>query len=78
MMTNALTFVNSILHLYEAFMKFSEVMIYYNYNMSNIARALEMSRQAVAVWHKSNKIPYPKQCELEIITKGNLRASKED
>lgn len=59
-------------------MKFSEVMIYYNYTMTNIARALDISRQAVAAWRKSGQIPYPKQCELEILTQGKLKASKED
>ena len=59
-------------------MKFCEVMIYYDYNMSAIARALETSRQYVALWHKNDKIPYPKQCELEVLTKGELKANKED
>jgi hypothetical protein len=59
-------------------MKFSDVMIYYNYNMSNIARALDITRQAIKVWHKNNRIPYSKQCEIEIATKGELRASKSD
>jgi hypothetical protein len=53
-------------------------MIYYDYNMSAIARALETSRQYVALWHKNDKIPYPKQCELEVLTKGELKANKGD
>lgn len=59
-------------------MKFSEVMIYYDYNMSAIAKSLETSRQYVSLWKKTGKIPYPKQCELQVITKGKLLASKED
>ena len=59
-------------------MKFSEVMIFYDYNMSKIAKALDTSRQYVSLWKKENKIPYPKQCELQIITNGKLLACKED
>lgn len=58
-------------------MKFSEVMIYYDYNMSKIARALDVSRQYVAVWRKKDAIPWPFQCELQIITDGKLIANKE-
>lgn len=59
-------------------MKFNEVMIYYDYKKSNIAKALGVSRQVVSVWQEQNKIPYPRQCQLEIETKGALKASKED
>lgn len=59
-------------------MKFSEVMIFYDYNMSKIAKALDTSRQYVSLWKKEDKIPYPKQCELQIITNGKLKASKDD
>ena len=59
-------------------MKFSEVMIYFDYNMSNIARALGISRQVVSRWHKNGKIPFKNQCMLEVLTNGVLKASKED
>lgn len=59
-------------------MKFSEVMSHYDYKKSNIAKALGVSRQLVFNWHKKDKIPFSKQCELEILTKGALKASKED
>lgn len=59
-------------------MKLSEVMIYYDYNMSAIARALDVSRQYVSLWKKNDKIPFSKQCELQVITAGKLRASKDD
>jgi len=58
-------------------MKFSEVMIHFDYNMSNVARALNVSRQYVAVWRKKDAIPWPFQCELQIITNGELIADKE-
>lgn len=59
-------------------LKFSEVMIYYDYKKSNIARALGVARQVIYYWSLSNKIPYPRQCEIEILTNGALKASKED
>jgi DNA-binding XRE family transcriptional regulator len=58
--------------------KFSEVMIHYDYKQSNVARALGVSRQVIYSWHKKNKIPFSKQCEIEILTKGALKARKED
>lgn len=57
-------------------MKFSDVMIYYDYKMTNVARALKVSRQAVDRWKGTNKIPFEKQCMLEIITEGKLLADK--
>ena len=59
-------------------MKLREVMIYFDYNMSAIARALNTSRQYVSLWKKNDKIPWSKQCELQVITDGKLRASKDD
>lgn len=59
-------------------MKFSEVMIYFDYKMVNIAKALNMKPQSITTWHKKNQIPYPRQCELEILTKGVLKADKDD
>ena len=59
-------------------MKLREVMIYFDYNMSAIARALDTSRQYVSLWKKNDKIPFSKQCELQVITDGKLRASTDD
>lgn len=79
MMTNTISFVNINYEFrLRLFMKFSEVMIYYDYNMSNIAKALDTSRQYVSLWKKENKIPYPMQCMLQVITSGKLKASKEE
>ena len=36
-------------------MKFSDVMIYYDYNLTNIARALGITKQYVAIWKKKMK-----------------------
>lgn len=59
-------------------MKFSDVMIYYDYKMSNIARSIGVSRQVITKWHKRNSVPFRYQCELEVLTKGDLKANKED
>jgi predicted DNA-binding protein YlxM (UPF0122 family) len=58
-------------------MTFSEVMIYFDYKMSNVARFLNVRRQAVYEWHANNEIPFEKQCMLEILTQGELKANKE-
>lgn len=58
-------------------MKFSEVMAYFDYNMSNIARALKIQRSSVESWKKKDEIPYLRQCQIEILTKGKLKAEKE-
>ncbi len=59
-------------------MKFSDVMIYFDYKMANIAKALDISPQSITYWHKNNKVPYGRQFELECITNGALKASKQD
>jgi hypothetical protein len=55
-------------------MKFSEVMVHFDYKMSNIARALNIGREAVSQWKDNDEVPYGRQCELEILTKGKLKA----
>jgi len=57
-------------------MKFSDIMIYYNYKMTNVARALHVGRQTVERWKKAGKIPFEKQCVLEILTDGKLVAER--
>jgi Mn-dependent DtxR family transcriptional regulator len=59
-------------------MKFSEVMIYFDYNMQEIARALKVSRHTVRKWKERDKIPYSKQCHLHLYTNGKLLANQED
>lgn len=59
-------------------MKFSEVMAYYDYKMINIVRALKVARETVNSWKEKDKIPFPKQCELQVITDNKLVASRND
>lgn len=59
-------------------MKFSEVMSYYDYKMSNIGRAVDVARETVARWKKKDEIPFNMQCVLEVISKGKLKADKRE
>lgn len=59
-------------------MKFSEVMAHYDYKMIKIAKALKVARDTVTSWKEKDKIPFPKQCELQVITDNKLIASRED
>lgn len=58
-------------------MKFSEVMIYFDYNISKIADFLGVNRVTVWNWRKKNSIPMARQCQLELKTNGQLKADKE-
>ena len=58
-------------------MKFNEVMIYYDYNMAKIARALGVTQQFVSTWKKKDAIPIERQCQLEVITDRALRANRD-
>jgi len=59
-------------------MKFHDIMAYYDYNMSAIARSLNVSRQLVYKWKNGEKIPFHFQCTLEKLTDRVLIAKKED
>jgi hypothetical protein len=59
-------------------MNIKDVLIYFNFRQTNVARALGVSRGCISHWYKIGRIPYGKQCELELITDGKLKANKED
>jgi len=59
-------------------MKFSELMIHFDYKISNVSRFLNINRQTIYVWHHNDKIPFDKQCVIEVLTKGKLKANKDD
>jgi uncharacterized protein YjcR len=59
-------------------MKFSEVMVYYDYKMIHIARALNVSRLTVKSWKEKDKIPFTKQCELQVLSNNKLMANRDD
>lgn len=58
-------------------MTFSEVMSFYDHKQTNIARALGLHKQVIFRWRKANKVPFDKQCVIEILTQGALKANKE-
>jgi len=43
---------------------------------ASIAKALNVSRQLVGIWKRNGHIPYPRQCAIQLETRGRLRASK--
>lgn len=55
-------------------MKFNEVLRHYG-SIINIAYAMQVSLPTVYGW-KKNGIPYPRQCQIEIETKGKLKAKE--
>lgn len=59
-------------------MTLDELLPLFRYNMSNIARALEIERTTVSRWKIKGRIPYSKQCELELYLKGQLKAKKDE
>lgn len=59
-------------------MKFSEVMAFYDYKMINIVRAVKVARDTVKSWKEKEKIPFDKQCVIEVLSEGKLKAKKED
>lgn len=58
-------------------MTIDEVLTYFEHKQSKVADALNLPRQSVHLWWKQKKIPYDKQCVLEVYTKGTLKADKE-
>jgi len=57
-------------------MKFSDVMIQFNYNMASVARAVDVSKTWVLKWKQSDFVPVEYQCMLEVITHGKLKADR--
>lgn len=58
-------------------MTFPEVMAFYDYKISNVAKALAVTRRTVSKWKESDRIPFDKQCQLEVITGRKLIANKD-
>lgn len=59
-------------------MTIDEVLSFYRHKQSNVAAALGISRAAVSSWYRNDSIPYGKQCLLQTLTKGKLKARLED
>lgn len=41
----------------------------------DVANALKVSKGTVSIW-KANGIPYERQCQIEVLTKGQLKAEE--
>jgi len=61
----------------EHYMRFIEVFAHFDYKISNIAKSLDVTPEAVRKWRRNNKISYPRQCQIEMLTNGKLKAEKE-
>ncbi len=59
-------------------MKFSELMIFYDYKVINIMKALSLSRTTIKSWQDENHIPFKNQCYIEVLTRGKLKANLQD
>lgn len=59
-------------------MKFSEAMLYYDFNGAEIARNLGITRQNLRYWKKIGFIPLHHQHTLEQLTNGELKADSEN
>jgi hypothetical protein len=57
-------------------MTVDDLMIYFKYKQINIACALGLPRATVHYWMTTGYIPFGRQCEIELFTKGALKASK--
>lgn len=58
-------------------MTIDEVLTYFGHKQVNVAKALGLHRQIVYKWWKSKRIPYEKQCVIEVFTHGALKANKD-
>lgn len=56
-------------------MKFSQVLRHFG-SVVNIAHALQVSVPTIYEWKKTG-LPYCRQCQIEVETKGKLKANKE-
>lgn len=56
--------------------KFSDVMIEFDYNMTTVAKKLGVTKQLVSTWKEKEHIPIERQCQLEILTHGKLKANR--
>ena len=60
-------------------MTLDDAVTYYDHNYSKLARALGVTKQSMSIWKRSGKeIPYHYQCQIEVMTKGALKAERKD
>jgi len=54
-------------------MNLEEVLRYYG-SVKNMANDLGVTRQTIYLWKGKNRIPYSRQAQIELSTKGKLKA----
>ncbi|HEY2811782.1 MAG TPA: Cro/CI family transcriptional regulator [Rhabdochlamydiaceae bacterium] len=59
-------------------MTIDEVLTYFGHRQTNVARALGINKQTVHSWWMERKIPYDKQCVIQVHTDGALKACREN
>jgi hypothetical protein len=59
-------------------MTIHDALCFYDHSQVNIARALGVAEMTICNWKKKKHIPFQWQCQLEVITKGALKASEKD
>lgn len=57
-------------------MTIHEALVYFDYRQTNIAKALGVSKNSVSKWFKEKEIPFYRQCQLEVVTMGALKADR--
>lgn len=57
-------------------MKINEAVKHFG-NKASLARALDITAQAITYWQKSGRIPHLMQFKIQVISKGKLKVSKE-
>lgn len=55
-------------------MTLDEAVKHYGGSITKMASALGVSRQTIYLWKKKGGIPYSRQAQIEIETKGKLKA----
>lgn len=56
-------------------MKFHEVLKLFG-TQTNMAKQLDVTRQATTEWKRTDNIPRMRQYQIELLTKGKLRAER--
>ena len=57
-------------------MTIDDVLTYYGHNQANVARALNICTMTICRWCQKKYIPYERQCQIEVTTRGELKASR--
>ena len=57
-------------------MTLDEAFKYYESSVTQMANALGVSRQTIYLWKKKGKIPFSRQAQIELETRGKLKAKQ--